>query len=472
MKVLLIQPAGNCEKLSSTLANHSEPLGLCYVAAYAKQQGNDVQIIHQITESDDKIIRMVEEYRPDLVGFSTMTYNFNNAIAIADMIKQTTPAKIVFGGVHVTADIESIKHRSIDYIVRGEGDHTFSELIYAIENFASEAQLRKIKGIVFNDKSEIINTGMPDRITALDSLSFPLREGLLVGEAKYVRHGLVYPAVSKQRRASINASRGCLHKCSFCTSPMQWSYSQEYRSAKNVVDEIELLIDKYQINYFELRDENFTQNRTRAIKICDEINTRGIKISWYCQGRISDIIKGNFVDTKLLENLKAAGCFEIEYGIESGLDKSLERMQKGITIQQTQKVVKVTQEAGLVVHALMILGFPWEIKQDLVDSVCFARELEVDKYRFAFFVPFKGSASYEAINKEQIKDKNINNWTTDTPVVSLKDMNLSELHSFRNYAYTAVYTTSFYERCKNKAAIPKLKETYEDWMNFIRTLVV
>lgn len=455
---------------SPTLANHSEPLGLCYIGASAKKQGHNVRIIHQITESNDKILRMAEEYKPDVVGFSALTYNFNNAVELSGSIKHSLGAKTVFGGVHVIADPDAIHNNEIDYLIRGEGDIAFSELVFALENKADASQLEQIKGIVYKNGNRIINTGLPDRIKNLDELLFPLRENLPVGEKYYVRQGLTYPAPSQQRRASINSSRGCMYKCTFCTSPLQWQGNWIGRSSENIVDEIEQLVKDYKINYLEFKDENFTQDKNRVIAICKEFDKREVKLNWYCQGRISDLINGNGeVDIEILNVIKNAGCFEIEYGIESGLNNSLRKMHKGITAEQTMKVVEASKKAGLSVHALMMLGFPWEQRPDLEASVEFAKNLVADRYRFSFCVPFAGTSMSKEVDFSKLKELNEDKWTTDFPVVELNDMTLEELMLFRQEAYRQVYLNDAYsarvkERIKQQ---PELRPSYVEWFEFL-----
>lgn len=470
MKILLIYPRGKYEEVSPTLANHSEPLGLCYIGAQAKKQGHDVKSIQQIGQTNEDIVSFAEYYQPEVVGFSCMTYNFPNGLELARQIAQHTGTKIVFGGYHVTADPAAIREDAINYIVKGEGDRVFSQLLNALQQNARTSQLEKIKGLVYKDGSIINDTGMPVRITNLGVLPFPLRESLQVGGAFYTRQTLSYPAPSSQRRASISSSRGCKHNCSFCNSPRHWERNWIGRNPNNIVDEIEFLTEKYLINYLEFTDENFTEDRNRVIELCKEIKRRNMNISWYCQSRISDLLNPNGgADVELLSTIKNAGCFEIEYGIESGIEASLHNIGKGITLDRIRTVIEASKNEGLSVHALFMLGFPWEKRGDLEQTVNFAKELVADKYRFAFAVPFKGTSLYTGMDKGKIKDWDLSKWTSDFPIVELDDMSQQDLLDFRKQAYRDVYSNQEYLSRSRKRVkdCPELKQSYEEWFQFL-----
>lgn len=175
------------------------------------------------------------------------------------------------------------------------------------------------------------------------------------------------------------------------------------------------------------------------------------------------------VDIEVLSNIRDAGCFEIEYGIESGVDASLNNIGKDITLDQTRKVVEASKNEGLLVHALFMLGFPWEKRKDLEQTVSFAQELVADKYGFSFAVPFKGTRLWAGMDKEKITDWDMTTWTTDVPIVKSEDMAVEELVDFRKQAYQEVYLNRKYldrmtERIENH---PELRQSYEEWLQFL-----
>ncbi len=477
MKILLLEPKGGDlqnDKNTLSVVNKSEPIGLCYVGAIAKNMGHDVRIIHQIYESNNDIVEKAKDISPDIIGFSSMTYNYDNALILAKKIKNKIQYKgnkpfIIFGGIHPTASIEIVKEKVIDFAVIGEGENTFSDLVDYIES--GKTCYENLKGIAFFKKGEIIQTSPRPRLNRekLNSLPFPLRKGLPIREGVYRRFGLSYPAPSKQIRASISASRGCKFNCFFCTSPREWQQKWIHRNAENIVDEIEYLINEFGVNYIEIRDEDFTSEKSHVMSVCRKIKKRRIDISWYCQGRVSD------VDEEMLREMKSAGCFEIEYGIESGDPDTLNKIKKGITISQIKRAVIMAHEQDLSVHGLLIIGFPWETKKSIKNTEDIIRKLPFDRIRLAFCTPFKGTQLEEEIKNypELLISRNSEDYTTDIPVIRSRELTAEFLGQWRRYMYKSFYFSSKYikscmDRIKKE---PKLSDSYTEWFKYLDTQV-
>jgi len=473
MKILLIDPRGiELYKDSNTLnvVNKSEPIGLCYIGAAAKEKGHDVKIIHQIEETNKKIIEITKSFMPDIIGFSAMTYNYKNAIRLAKDIKKeilTTKEKvyIIFGGIHATTNINIVREKEIDFVVVGEGENTFLEIINYIEN--GKNCYGNVRGIAYLNYGKVIQTPPRPRLTKeqLNSLPFPLREGLPIKEGVYKRYGLSYPPPSKQIRASINASRGCKFHCSFCSSPQAWHGKWIHRDVKNIVNEMEILIDKYAVNYIEIRDENFTTDKRFVISLCREIIKRGIDINWYCQGRVSD------VDREMLTEMKNAGCFEIEYGIESGDQNTLMKISKGIEIKHVKEAVNLSHKQNISVHGLFIIGFPWETKESLRHTKELIQELPFDRIRLAYYTPFNGTELEKELQKypELYVSKDLNDFTSDIPVIRSKELTAEVLKEWQQNMYKEYYYSAEYlKRCnENVKKEPKIEKSYTEWFNYI-----
>jgi len=257
----------------------------------------------------EKLPRLIREINPDVIGVTAMTLTMLDVLKVVKVAKKNNPkVKIVLGGPHPHIyPEETISFPEIDFVVLGEGEIIFLELLKCLERKNYQG-LRQIKGLVFKINGEIINTGPGEVIANLDELPFPARH--LTPYQKY------YSIIAKKNPVTtMFTSRGCPYRCSFCDRPTMGKFFRA-RSAKNVVDEM-AECKKMGINETLVYDDTFTVNRQRVIDICQEIQKRKLKIFWDIRARVDN------VDEEVLRELKKAGCQRIHYGVEAGTEKIL-----------------------------------------------------------------------------------------------------------------------------------------------------
>ena len=240
----------------------------------------------------EKVSEMAEKLNPQVVGVTATTSTIKSALKYVEMIKKILPESLtVIGGPHATfmpfETLNSSEH--LDVVVRGEGEETMVDILD--QSFQEVPHLDNVSGIVFRDQKTGNLKSTPERplIKDLDSLPFPARH--LVPFESY--------AASKEQTAGIITSRGCVYSCNYCSSSLIMGKKFRSRSPDNVVDEIEELIDKYQIKDFGFMDDTFMLNKRRANDIADEIKTRGMDVSFVASSRVDR------VDPGLLQNLKS-----------------------------------------------------------------------------------------------------------------------------------------------------------------------
>jgi len=358
------------------------PLGLMYVAAYAeKYTDHEIEIFDTQVEnlSYAEIETRIREIKPDVVGIQTITFSLIDALTTAEIVKKIDETiHVNLGGPHVGIyPLETIKRNYIDSLVLGEGEITFTQLINNIED---KEKLRGIKGLVFKDKGEIINTGQSDFIDNLDDIPFPARH--LTPYKKY------YSLLAKRSPVTtMFTSRGCPYNCLFCDRP---SMGKKFRarSAENVVDEFEECY-KMGIKEIFIYDDTFTIDRQRVIDICDKILERNLDIGWDIRARV------NTVDEELLQKLKAAGCERIHYGVEAGTPEILKVLRKGITLEQAQKAFKMTKDIGIDSLAYFMIGSPGETREQIMETIKFAGNLNPDYVHFSLTTPFPATDLYK-----------------------------------------------------------------------------
>ena len=377
MKILFIQPQGT----------GLPPLGLMYVGASLKQNGyNDISLVDLKEDSDSPMrkreyLEKMLDKKPDVIGISATTPSFKEAIQIARIAREHTPMLII-GGPHATIFQEQLlqKYPFIDAVVYGEGEITAVEFMNNIEN------LKGVKGVIYRENGKIIKNEPRPRIENLDSLPFPDRT--LIDMNAY--HGAF----------SIMTSRGCPHQCTFCCSPVTGKIFR-YRNPKNVVDEIEFLVNSYpklveRGLQIAVSDECFNTNIQRAKDICDEIVRRNLKVALSFQNGLHV----RTVDLELFQKMKTAGCNNIWFGIESGNEKVLKDLKKGITKGMVRNAVKLAREAGIErIAGHFMLGLPGDTKETAMDTINFMKELRLNYAGFNQTAPLPNTELWEYVKK-------------------------------------------------------------------------
>lgn len=403
MNILLINPPRDNEIVADNPAfideerGYNPPLGLLYLAAYVKNKLNyDVKVIDAQVEQlkyDGNFVNTIKLVDPDVVGLTVMTFTLIDVLKVVELVRITAKQlnkkiTIVLGGPHASIfPEETAKLEGVDYVIVGEGEVAFLELLKALEQ---NQKRPKIKGLVYRDNEQLVNNGQSDFIDNLDELPFPARELAPVNK---------YNSILSSDRivTTMFTSRGCPFQCSFCDRPHLGKRFRA-RSAKNVVDEMEQCL-KIGIKEILIYDDTFTVNRQRAIDICDEIIRRDLRFFWDIRARVDT------VDEEILKKLKQAGCQRIHFGVESGTDKILKVLKKGITLDQVEKTFKISKKLGIETLAYFMIGCPTEIKEDIDETIRFAQKIKPDYAHITILTPYPATVIYrQALEKGIIKD--------------------------------------------------------------------
>lgn len=396
MKVLLINPSMNFKesygKFSKLLEEPAPCIGLAYIAAMLEKNNIQVGVIDDFADKIgvDGIIKKIKEYNPDVVGISCLTPSAPSSFALAKEIKRNfSDILMVFGNCHASlfAD-EILKNNIADVVVRGEGEYAFLELVKRYEDKKSFSGL---EGVSFKENGVIMHNKPAEPIKNLDELPFPAWHLF-----PYKKYGLLPPVTIRKPIVTMMCSRGCPYRCSFCSlGSMKNIYRK--RSAKNIADEIEHDIEYYNVKQIGFVDAIFPLTKEQGIEICDEIISRGLnkKIVWTTETRVDR------VDRELLEKMKEAGCRRILYGIESGVQKLLDTVQKNLTLEDIRRGVRYAREAGVQTVGFFMLGLPGETRELSLQTIEFAKSLGLDFAKFALTVPFPGSKIYNDLVKNK-----------------------------------------------------------------------
>ncbi len=401
------------------------PIGLLYIASHVKSQtDHNVKVIDGYSSNmpENQFLQKIKEENPDVLGLSCTSHTFLKSMEMLEKIRQELPdVVIVLGGMHTNFYAEKIlnNYRFIDFIIKGEGEISFTKLV---ENLNNREELRKIKGITFFDGDEMVNNEA-EIIQDLDSLPFPDRS--LVDGNKY-SHNWFGLKFSFGKFATILSSRGCPYSCIFCCCSAICKRKWRTRSVENILKELEELHSQgYKTCIFI--DDNFTLSPERVIQICRGIVERKIKISLLCEGRIDKM------SLEIFREMKKAGFTTILFGLESGSQKILDYYKKGIKIDRVKNVVAEAKEAGLNVIGSFMIGAPIETEQEIMQTLKFASSLRTPLI-IDSLVMVPGTALWSELEKNNLlKD---DDWKSDHKVNKYYS-NFSEenLSDYIDYGY-------------------------------------
>ncbi len=443
MNVLLINPPAASEILGNNPAiieeerGYNPPLGLLQVAGYLEQHSRHrVEVVDaQVEELTYEQLRgIVSEKRPDVVGITAMTLTLIDVLKTTRLVKEVDEGiRVVIGGPHAHIfPHETLNMPGVDYIVLGEGEVTFAELLDRIHD---PTALESVRGIAFRHNGQHRVTPARELIDNLDELPFP------------ARHLTPYRSYSSllAKRAPVTTmftSRGCPYRCAFCDRP-NLGKRFRYRSAMSVVDEMEECVN-LGIREFLVYDDTFTINRQRVFDICDEILRRKLDIGWDIRTRVDRI------DEAMLHRLKQAHCERIHYGVEAGTEKILRVLQKGITLEQVRQAFAATKKAGISTLAYFMIGSPTETREDVLSTIEFMKALEPDFVHITILCPFPATAIYRQGLEEGVIAEDYWRAFASAPTEDFDppyweaELSRKELQGLVRHAYKSFYTRPTY----------------------------
>ncbi len=440
MKIFLVNPACLDVRITDDDAM-SVPIGLYYIGATMLEQGFDVEIVN-LALSDkpvDYLVELVEIKRVNIIGFSVLNANRHCAIDAAVAVKKVNPnISIIFGGAAPTFMPQYFFKvcPALDYVVKGEGEETFLELVSLLSKKLDISSIKDLKGLIFRENNSIVENSVRPLISNLNSLAHP---------AKYFNF------------QHIALSRGCPGRCTFCGSPAFWGKGRvRFHSAKWFVDEMEYLVNRGVLHFF-ISDDTFTMKRELIIEVCEEIILRfikrDIKITWVAISRV------DFVDENMLFLMRQAGCIQISFGVESGSEKIRKVLGKPFRNNTIVKAFKLTVSFGILPRAYFIYGSPGETYESINASIELIKQIEPLSMVSYMLVIFPGTALYRNyidsidIDSDSVWERKIE----DIPWFEI-DLNLDfdQVKGFGNLLRNA-----FYSNIHNFALNIKLIDTPE-----------
>lgn len=388
-RIVLVNPPIRLEQMYGEYApwgSVAPPTGLCYIAAMLRKEGYEVSIVDGCAErlGVEEIVKRVVAGVPGLVGVTCKSLFMPNVMKLCPLLKEALPnVPIVAGGSHVTALPEETLRELplIDAIVMGEGEQTFSLLTAAL---LGGRPLEGIEGLCIRRDGVPWMTPRRGRIERLDELPYPAFD-LLPDLATHY-----WPALTSTKRLpafSLMTSRGCQYRCTFCDRSVFGNHVT-YHGAEYILSLIRMLRRLGDTRYIYFEDDNFLLN-PELDTLLGKLREFRLPIEFSCQSRVDS------VDDELLKTLRASGCRQIFYGIETGSKRLLQAMKKGIRVDDVPEVIAKTRGAGIESMALLILGYPGETVESLEETLALLKSCRFDDVGLFYFAPLPGSEVYK-----------------------------------------------------------------------------
>ncbi|MFH0876445.1 MAG: radical SAM protein [archaeon] len=358
-------------------------LGIAYLSAVLKQEGHNVRVFDQGIEKDDsKLYSLIEDFKPNIIGITAFSYCMKFVKELINEIKKKSKAPIVIGGPHVAAlHSEILQKTKADFAIKGEAENSF---IGFLNNLPS-GDFAKADGLIWKKPNgEIIENKDAAYIKDLDSIPFP---DFAVFDFKRYNY-------YQNKTIPLLTSRGCPYGCNYCSVRLSMGRGFRPRSADNVISEITLWYNRGFTN-FEFNDDCFSLDLGRAKLICRKILESKIKITW----QLYNGIRVDRVDYELLLLMKKAGCIFISYGSESGVQDIINKIGKGIRLEQVEQAVNLTNKAGIKNSVNFIIGHPGETYSLALKSIRFASKLRTGFVNFYNVIPYPGTTLWDWIEK-------------------------------------------------------------------------
>lgn len=392
--VLVTPPVTLTERYGKDLRKFgglSEPLGLAYIAGYLESRNIPVQIIDAAAEglTSEMAAQHIASMKARIVGVTLLTTTFNSVAGLVKQVrKQNWDCLIVLGGPHASALPERTLREipEADVVCFGEGEQTMAEVAMS----RNKGAFSDIQGICFRNGNDMVRTPARPFIRDLDTIPPPARHLLPIE-----KYHLTASRVSGNAFCpTIIVARGCPFQCTYCSR----TFGRTFRahSIERIIKEIKELITTFKVRQVNIEADTLTVKKSFLIDLCTAMIDTGINrvIKWTCESRVDT------VDAEILHLMKRAGCWQISYGVETGSQRLLDLINKGVTLRQVEEAFDMTKKAGITIRGFFMLGLPTETRRESLATIAFAKKLNPLWAQFTITVPYPGTKMFQDLEAD------------------------------------------------------------------------
>jgi anaerobic magnesium-protoporphyrin IX monomethyl ester cyclase len=359
MRVVLVNPP----RIMPVRADFP-PLGLAFIGAVAQKIGHQVTILDASDWSWKDLRVRIRDSSPDILGVTCWTIERGQSWQVLRFARDVCPkVKLVAGGPHASAFPEHVFAKTpVDYVVIGEGEHTFRELLNALD---CNGDISTVSGLAYRLDGKIVRTATRQFEENLDS--FPM---LLHEQFDYSKYKGLHD--TSRRSAAVMTSRGCPFHCIYCSSSAYWGRKLRKRSIPSVMAEVEYLYHQKGIRAVLFFDDNLLVDAKRCVDLSKALCERKLDLVWAAEGSVK-------VDLETLEWMKKAGCYRIDFGVESGSPEILRNIGKSFSVEDSRRAFELCRKVGINPNGYLIVGSPGETMHTVDETVQLMREIQPHK---------------------------------------------------------------------------------------------
>ena len=445
------------------------PIWLALAAGYAERFGHKVILIDAPAEpiNLEDTIKRLTEFKPDMLVAETSTGSINNDVRFAAGLKDIFPSLFIcMVGNHVTAcDMETLEGNNlIDSVARNEYEETIVDLAERIEKNQS---LENVLSLTWRKGPEVIRNESRPPLQNLDDMPFASEVF-----KKFLNPRDYFFSAGRFPQVMMYTGRGCPYLCTFCVYPQNfYGHNYRHRSAKSIAAEFKYIEENFpDVVEVTIEDDTFTVYKDHVIEVCKLLIAQKNHLTWTCNVRAD-------LDAETMGWMKKANCRLVIVGFESGSNKILKLMKKGVKVEQF-KAAENARKTGLLVHACYMMGNRGETLETMYETLELAKKMNTDTAQFFPLMIYPGTEAYDWAKKEGlITVKNYDEWLTPdglhNTVVGTHDLAPQEIVDFCNYARREYYLRPAYILVKLRTIIKhpaELKRTIKAFLTFYKYL--
>ncbi|QAT17020.1 hypothetical protein BU251_04355 [Candidatus Velamenicoccus archaeovorus] len=443
------------------------PFPCIYLASYLRLKGFDCCIVDIKDAGKQTHIRKIEQEtvsqilaaNSSFVGFTCLSAEYSCVLRMAlDLRKQGYKGIVIVGGHHPTFYPGDFLYPQspFDFVVLGEGEETLVELLQVLK---LGGQVHKVPGIAYY-RDEVVMTSKRAVLEDLGILPMPSYDLLNMDFYLQPRTSIIRYSIFAG--IDVQTTRGCPCQCTYCGNPSLWAvhtYKKRFRCRPipNVLDELEFLYNRYRIDSFFVNDDSFTVSEQRVRDFCDGLVHRKLdSLVWGMQTRV------NIFTEKMAQMVASSGCIQVEFGVESGSERILKLMKKGITLNQIHNAYAICKKYKLRTFANFMINTPTETEEDLKATIALARAIKATHYGFFVTVPLPGTMIYQEYVHPPLKKDEYDVYLGSQPYKRIIDPRFKLNHHRRNISFLAAFLYAQF------TAIPLYADPFFSFFRYFR----
>ncbi len=414
------------------------PLGILYLSAWLERFGHRHEVYDTTFSTKIEFEKHLTKSRPDVLALYTNLMTKLNIIDILAFVNEELPDTfIILGGPDITHNTKDYLSVGADLVIIGEGEQTLLEVIQSIEK-GNRTHFGHINGVACYVDGEYLQTPSRERIRPIDDLPLPNRKQIDMQpylDTWKKHHGKSAMTVSTQR--------GCPYTCKWCSTAV---YGQSYRrrSPQLVAQELKTLKEAYNPDSIWFVDDVFSVSHKWVEAFVDEVRKQDALIPFEC------ITRADRMNEQVIDWLKAAGCYRIWIGAESGSQRVIDLMDRRVDVDYVSEMIKLTKQKGIEAGTFIMLGYPGETEEDIRETIAYLKDCQPDHFTITVAYPIKGTSMYAEVEAKQIEELD---WASTTD----RDRDFKRTYSRKYYDYAVRWVVNEVNKTKTSSKLEMLK---------------